>query len=101
MGNTIKPISFQEICEKNKTSIPDAVVKTINKLIIKYFDIKTKSSTVPVWEIVEKSPFNEEQFVENQWYDFSYLYEKVGWDVQLYAPSCNDDFDSFYYFTQK
>lgn len=116
MGNTVKPITPEEISEAKLESMPDEVIEAFNELIIKGYDATTKTSKVKqndvaeliVSKIVDGSSKEYLEWTEvrskifaNGWLNVEDIYHKAGWNVSFDKAGYCETYDSFFEFKKR
>lgn len=96
----MKPITPKEALRQKVVAIPDCVIETINKLIIKEIGLEKPYFTLKLSEVrkeIEKSLSDNNLKWDNCYIDFESIYEKAGWDVEY----SDGDSDGYYKFSKK
>jgi hypothetical protein len=84
-ARNVQPINPAQVLGMKESTIPDAVIKSFNKLISENFSNSSSSFTAKevVNRILEKMPLSSsEEIYNNHWLDVEDIYRKVGWIVK-------------------
>lgn len=101
MGTT-KALSPQEASAVKKETMPEIVLETFNKLIVKNFN--GKSSTVfqdDVMKILCDNGLDQGEIYSNHWLDIEDIYRDQGWSVRYDKPDWNSSGRAYFEFKVK
>jgi len=101
---TIQPITPQEVVDKKLETLPDAVIRAFNTLIVKKFD--GYESTVEQEEVIkaimaEDETIGRQEIFDNHWLDVEDIYRKIGWNVTFDQPGYNESYNAYFSFKKK
>lgn len=102
MKNKVKPISIDEVQFKKNEEIPDEIIESFNKLIVKNWD--GHSSVVKqdaLLREINTDKYTRQQIFENNWLDIEPLFRKEGWRVFYDKPGYNENYTPFWKFQKK
>lgn len=94
------PITPAEAAEQKKDSIPPAVIKAFNILIVEKMSggkaVFTQEEVVK--RLVEEKGLSEADIYSKGYLNVEKLYEKAGWQVQYDKPGYNEDYPATFTF---
>lgn len=101
----MKPISPKEILDKRLASVPDFVIKAVNKLLereyvgkaVRILQDDVIREAMLIWDCLpSKHPIKDtvitrSDFFDLHWLDFESLFEENGWERVTYCKAELDD----------
>lgn len=108
----IQPIKPSEIEGVKQSTIPEAMIKAVNSLIVKNWSAN-KESRILQKNIVEEYLDNlaiqehpaeinrqveRDKVFEYHWLDIEDMYKKAGWKVKYDKPGFNESYEAFFIF---
>lgn len=99
---SVKPIRPSEVSLKKAESIPDAVFKSFNKLIVDNFS--NGVAVVGQNEVVEllvKAGFKRGEIFDRDWLDIESKYRLAGWIVTYDKPAFNECYEATFKFKKR
>ncbi len=100
----MKPIKPSEVQGQKNVTIPDSIIKSVNELIVKYWN--GNESTFKQEELMERvlsedSTLTREQIFAAHLFDFENLFRKEKWVVVYGKPAYNESYPSTFTFSKK
>lgn len=98
----MKAITPQEAAKSKASTIPDAVFKAFNQLIVANLDRGSATFRQDdVMKVLVSQGFKRDEVFENSWLDVESTYRKVGWKVEYDKPGYNEDYPATFTFKAK
>ena len=98
----MKAITPQEASKSRVCSIPDAVFKVFNDMIVANFDDREASfCQEEVVKVLVKKGYKRNEIYENNWLDVEPFYRKAGWKVEYDKPGYNETYPATFTFRAK
>lgn len=104
----MKPFTPDEAVASKLSSIPDAVIETVNKLLSMRYSNGGRASfriseiVGPALEQMQAQGIkvSKDDFFSKKWLDFEDVYRKQGWKVVYDNPGCCEDYEGYWEFTR-
>ncbi|MGZ8924599.1 MAG: hypothetical protein ACXW2E_01820 [Nitrososphaeraceae archaeon] len=96
----IRPINPNDIEKVVGSRIPDAIIKTVNELIIENWD--GSEAIILQKNIIQRSQelFPSTVRFNYKWLNIESLFESVGWKVKYDKPAYNESYEPFFVFSK-
>lgn len=100
---TVTAISPSEANAVRKGSIPDVVLETFNRLIVKNLSIGGRATVYQkdVVAALTAAGLSRDQIFENHWLDVEDSYRDAGWKVAYDKPGYCEDYDAYFVFSKQ
>ena len=104
--SNIKPITIEEVEKEFVNNIPDIIIKTVNKLIVKNWNPIEHKAIVEQNEILDEivlydGNLTHDKVFTNHWLDIEPIYRKIGWNVVYNKPPYYEDWEAYFVFKTK
>lgn len=105
----IKPLTYDEVMDQRKSSIPDFIIEAVNECLRKKLHGKFASFTQDevMKEALKNFPSDlnvsvkrEDHIFDNHWLDFEPLFREAGWKVEFDKPAYNESYPARFTFTK-
>lgn len=103
IGNEMsKPISPKEAV-KLGPKIPDAVIDAVNTLLAEKIGGRDNFGEIVLYksDIAREANMDEDEILENNWFDFEPLYRQNGWSCWYDKPAYNENYKGHFRFKKK